>query len=288
MAKPNSLMVDIQSAFKAGMVYVMLSRVCSLLQLFILGKLSSEKIMVCPKVKAEDTRMTEVSVNNNPTSWRNTKMLGTRVCSLNVRSLKKHINDVRSDYVLRQSDIICLQETWLERGEEESNLFELEGYVSYFNSQGRGKGIVVYIKEGKHYNVQNITTPFLQITKLSSDTLDIIAIYRSQEESLASIEKYLQTLVDLKKSTMIVGDFNICCLQKANILSKYLIKEGFKQLVKNATHIGGGKSVYKCSLQFYYINLFVIFIGIVNFRPSGSSSPMAGAKNGTRYNRTDF
>ena len=44
VAKPNSLVVDIQTTFKPGMVYVMLSRVCSLLQLFILEKLQFCKI----------------------------------------------------------------------------------------------------------------------------------------------------------------------------------------------------------------------------------------------------
>ena len=241
VTKPNSLVVDIQSAFKPGMVYVMLSRVCSLKQLFILETFNSDKITVCHKVKAEYERMMKIAVNNNPTNWNNTGLIGIRVSSLNVRSLRKHIEDVRSDNVLLQSDIICLHETWLEKGEEETGLFALDGYTGYFTSQGRGKGMAIYIKDEKKIDIQSITTPSLQMTKLScSDTLDIIAIYRSQEESFVSVETHLQIMVDPEKNTLIVGDFNFCYLQKTNAIFKYLKAGGFKQLVVNPTHISGG------------------------------------------------
>ena len=239
MTKPNCLVVDIQTSFEAGMVYVMLSRVCSLQQLFILEKLEPKKIRVCPLVLKENSRMMEVSVNRNPTSWQDPTVLGTRVSSLNVRSLRKHIRDVKSDHVLQQSDIICLQETWLEKSEE-GELLELVGYISHFNSQGRGKGIAVYIKEGGDYHIQNVTSPFQQMTKLYSDTLDIITIYRSQDESYISIQSQLQTLLNMKKNTLIVGDFNFCYLEKTNTLRNYMEGLGFRQLVGSATHISGG------------------------------------------------
>ena len=46
VAKPNSLVVDLVSAHQAGMVYVMLSRCCSLEQLNILDKMDPNKILV--------------------------------------------------------------------------------------------------------------------------------------------------------------------------------------------------------------------------------------------------
>ena len=185
--------------------------------------------------------MNEVSVNSNPTSWSDKTVKGIRVSSLNVRSLRKHIEDVRLDNVLQQSDIICLQETWLEE-----EILELKGYLSYFNSQGRGKGTVVYIKEGEpniiqnKHHVQMVTSLYLQITKLSTNTLDIINIYRSQEESFNSMKRHLQNLINIKKNTLIIGDFNFCYLEKNNKLRNYLDELGFRQLVSSATHINGG------------------------------------------------
>ena len=44
MSEPNCLIVDVTTGIKPGMVYVMLSRVCSIEQLFIVNKIDPEKI----------------------------------------------------------------------------------------------------------------------------------------------------------------------------------------------------------------------------------------------------
>ena len=121
MTKPCALMVDVQSCHMPGMCYVMLSRVQSLDQLNINKDLEPEKITVdkIKKVLKEAARMWKVSVNRNPSCWMDReKVRGLRVCSLNVRSLRKHIEDVRSDPVLQQADILFCQETWLTEEEE--------------------------------------------------------------------------------------------------------------------------------------------------------------------------
>ena len=85
-----------------------------------------------------------------------------------------------------------------------------------------------------------VTSPYLQVIKLSTNTLDIVNVYRSQEEPFNSIKRHLQNLVNIKKSTLIIGDFNFCYLEKTNNLRNYLDEQGFSQLVSNATHINGG------------------------------------------------
>ena len=137
-----------QSSHQPGMVYVMLSRVCSLLQLHILEEMDPDKIRVEEKVLAEANRMRKVSLNSNPASWANPKVEGLRVASLNVRSLRKHIEDVKSDPHLMHADVLCLSETWLTEDEEEQPQYQLEGYNSFFLSQGRGKGLAVYVRGG--------------------------------------------------------------------------------------------------------------------------------------------
>ena len=85
-----------------------------------------------------------------------------------------------------------------------------------------------------------VTSLYLQMTKLSTNTLDIINIYRSQEESFNSTKRHLQNLINIKKNTLIIGDFNFCYLEKNNKLRNYLDELGFRQLVSSATHINGG------------------------------------------------
>ena len=247
MAKPNTLFVDIEDAFAAGMVYVMLSRVCSLDQLIILGTLKSSKIRVDPKVLSEVKRMEEVSVNRNPTIW-NSSVPGMRVSSINVRSLRKHLEDVKKDFFLMRSDLVCIEETWLEP-EEDENVYQIEGYTSHLNSQGRGKGLAIYIKKNKFRHVIDLRSPYMQITKVTSERMDVISVYRSQEEPFLSLKNQVESLIDPDKTTLVVGDFNFCYKTSQNEYSSFMSKSKFNQLVEAATHIEGGlldHAYFKC------------------------------------------
>ena len=248
MAKPNSLFISTEGWIKAGMVYVMLSRVCCLLQLIILGKLSPDKIKADPKVISEARRMEDVSVNKNPTRWNSNIERGSRISSLNVRSLRKHIEDVRKDPVILSSDVICIQETWLEP-EEDENVYQIEGYTTHLNSQGRGKGIAIYIKKNKFRHVMDFQSPYMQISKVTSERMDIIAVYRSQEEPFWSLTNQVEALIDPSKTTLVVGDLNYCYKNSHNEFSKFMSESKFHQLVQAATHIEGGlldHAYFKC------------------------------------------
>ena len=239
VSKPNSLVVSIESAFQAGMVYVMLSRVCCLEQLIILGKLNRDKIKACPKVISENKRMEEVSVNRNPTNWNNPSVQGVRVSSINARSLRKHMQDISKDPTLLRSDLICIQETWIEP-EEEQNIYNLDGYTKYLNSQGRGKGLAIYIKKNNFKYVSDFKSPNMQISKVTSENIDVISVYRSQKEAFLSLKNEVQALLDPNKTTLIVGDSNFCYKISENEFSKFMKKYKFNQLVEAATHVEGG------------------------------------------------
>ena len=221
VSKPNNLVVDVQSSHQPGMVYVMLSRCCSLQQLHILQEMDPDKISVDEKVLKEAKRMWKVSLNNNPGPWANPKVEGLRVASLNVRSLRKHVEDVRTDPHLKHADILCLQETWLTNEEEKDNRYQVVGYDSLFLSQGRGKGMAVYTRRGlKLKDVRHHSSPNLQLLKICLDGLDIISIYRSKEEPFFSVVHHLQNLLDKTNPTLLIGDVNYC-FPEQNDLSRY-------------------------------------------------------------------
>ena len=242
MPEPNSLVVDVVSAHQPGMVYVMLSRCCSLEQLHILDKMDPEKIKVNADVEAEAKRMAKVSINNNPCNWMNPKAAGLKVCSLNVKSLRCHINDVKSDPALLQTDVLCLQELWLHPGEEEGEQYQLDGFQGHFTCVGPGKGVAVYVKDKTaSYSYHDISEPFLQLGKVSFQDVDIITVYRSQEEPLSRAAHFLKEIINLQKTTLVIGDFNICPRRKpANELTSFFSSQMFSQLVTLPTHIDGG------------------------------------------------
>ena len=68
IAKPNKAALDQKTSFGESMSYVMLSRVPSLEQMYIVGNLDAKKIYPSGKALAELERMVGVSINRNPTS----------------------------------------------------------------------------------------------------------------------------------------------------------------------------------------------------------------------------
>jgi len=165
---------------------------------------------------------------------------GLRVSSLNVRSLRKHLDDVQTDPHLMQADLLCLLETWLTPDDETQERYQLDGYNSFFLSQGRGKGIVVYVRGGlRVQDAHHHNGTHLQMMKICLENLDIISIYRSSDEPFSSVVHYLQELLNNNKTTLLIGDVNYCFTQQ-NPLSRFLTQEKFEQLVTSPTHIKGG------------------------------------------------
>ena len=132
--KPRKAMINIEDTFSAAMAYVMLSRVCSILQLFILNKLDETKIYPNVQALEELERLDRISRNNNPSLWEKVDDDVLKIYSLNCRSLSKHYEDIITDPLIMKSDIICLQETWLE-DEQPTEHLEIPSYTSHYVSQ---------------------------------------------------------------------------------------------------------------------------------------------------------
>ena len=227
--KPNALVVDVGSCNKPGMCYVMLSRVQCLDQLHIIKDLEPEKITVDKTVMKEAVRMWKVCVNRNPESWMDRENVkGMRVCCLNVRSLRKHMEDVRSDPVLLQADILIVQETWLTEGESRQEVYQLAGYRGVFASQGAGKGVGLYVREGSPSgSITVVSLPHMQILKICLEELDIITVYRSKEELPPSALHHLKELIAEDVDTLLIGDLNYCYCSEQNAISRYLERVAF-------------------------------------------------------------
>ena len=80
----------------------------------------------------------------------------------------------------------------------------------------------------------------MQLCKFRSSTLDVITVYRSEQGNSLELLEHIKKLITPGNNTVICGDFNICYLStRNNRITKYLEENGFKQLVKEATHIQG-------------------------------------------------
>ena len=75
----------------------------------------------------------------------------------------------------------------------------------------------------------------MNITKIKSQDVDIIAIYRSQEGKLTSLINKLESIIDFSKTTLIIGDMNICNRKNPkNLIKTYLEGKTFNsQILSN-------------------------------------------------------
>ena len=240
VVKPNKIAVDLRSVFRPAMAYVMLSRVQELGQLSIIGSLPVSKIYADPNALEELNRLNKISMNKNPSKWESNKSHGLNILSLNCQSLRSKIRHIRDDPVLKMSDVICLSETWLTPADGCVDL-HIDGYKLWSNSVGHGKGLATYFKADKFHHQADVKDVLFQLTKVSSETMDIISIYKSAGGDVRTFHNHLLKLIDETKITIICGDFNICFKSdRNNYLIKLLEEYGFTQLVHKATHLKGG------------------------------------------------
>ena len=269
MEKPAKLVCDLESVWTHGggakaMAYVMLSRVQCIEQLFILKNLDTKKFIISEAALEEHARMEKKSLNNRKTLWETDGPV-LKISFLNIHSLEDKMSDLAADTMLLKSDIIALGETWLPSDVVDPAL-NLSGYQVSLNSWGRGsRGVATYYKSEFTCN-SNIKTELIQITKLSSEDIDVVNIYRSPRAATADdsdLVARLGILINQAKFTILVGDFNICYRTKrGNVVIVYLESLGFKQLTTRATHSGGGvldlvfvnksiSSKYEVDIQLY-------------------------------------
>ena len=226
----TAVVINLKNCTQPSQPYVALSRAQNLQQIYIVGKLHEDRWFPSNSALFElkSCEEQEAEMVNEELSG-----LCLEIVSLNVRSLQKHIPDVRRMVEMKRSDVLCLQETWLP-----ANItgYHIQGYDLHLNSVGRGKGIATYTTED--FNLDgHILQPNLQISKVTSQDLDIINVYRS--DSCKDFELFLSSQINRNKETIIVGDMNIDLNRKGpkqQILMNFLKEYGLHQLVTKSTH----------------------------------------------------
>ena len=238
--KPTKTAMDFRTVFQAAQSYVMLSRVQSLSQLYIIGSLPNGKFYADQQALTELKRLNEVSVNRNPPLWEQELDWSLKIGVLNCHSLADKINDIREDPMMKFSDIICLSETWLKFDTIDENL-KFPGYELHLNSMGEGKGIATFFKSEEAIISTDVKKPKMQMTKLKTLEIDIVSVYRSSGGDTKELVDLLKQIIDMDKTTIVAGDFNLCFIdQSSNCVSKFLEDHGFSQHVTEASHLMGG------------------------------------------------
>lgn len=236
--KPQIAAVDLTSIFQSAMGYVMLSRVPSLKQLYIIDSLPKENLYADKRALEELRRMEKNSINNNPTKWETTNEWSIKIASLNINSLLPKLCEIREDPILNYADLLCFSETWLKHNNLDTDL-NINELKLHLNSKGRGKGLATYYKDQRFKHKTDVNDDTMQITIMVSEELDVIGVYRSKTNN--TLINKLIPLINPLKSTLICGDFNICSADKPNNnISRAIKNIGFTEIVQKPTHFNGG------------------------------------------------
>ena len=167
--------MDIDSCFSEAQAYVMLSRVQSIQQVYILNKLTPQKIRVSSAGLTELQRLDSISINRNPSVWTKKPNGAINIVSLNCAGLKPHFDDIKVDGKVLNGDILHFSETSLTTQEVAEN-YELPGYTVLFNSVGNGKGLATYYKVSPKHN-DCVKKGNFQITKLEMDEVSFLLTF---------------------------------------------------------------------------------------------------------------
>ena len=143
------------------------------------------------------------------------------------------------DSCIKFAQVICLQETWLESIHSSLNVLDADGWKQHNVCLGKGRGVTTLFKEG-YCSKSEVKYDRFQMLKISSEKRDIINVYRSGDANNNEFVNELSTLIESSKSTLIIGDFNLCHLdQKSHPVFVALENLEFHQLVEKPTHMEG-------------------------------------------------
>ena len=233
--------MDLSGVFTPSQAYVMLSRVEDIKQLVIMERIKEKSFRIDEQAKAELALMNARSINANPTAWRREGGSVTKIAALNVMNLRNNWKYASQDPALLLADLICFSETWMEDDAEESD-FVIEGFKASFNSAGNGKGIVGFYRPEVFTHRADCKLGAAQMSLFVSEDLDVIHIYRSQQQQLGEIVEKVREWKREGKVTIVCGDLNVCLKRDPmNAFSKGMEDLGLNQIGKEATHVLGGQ-----------------------------------------------
>ena len=104
--EPTAVVVDLKHCRDPGQVYVTISRAQKLSQLFIMNSLYTDNWKASRDAKFELENSEKVALNTIKKSESDFEII-----TMNIRSLRKNVNEVVRMFEFNPCDVICLQET---------------------------------------------------------------------------------------------------------------------------------------------------------------------------------
>ena len=154
------------------------------------------------------------------------------ILTVNVRSLKKHLNDLEALVHSLESppNVICLTETWLTDNDDIDSLL-VPGYKNYAikNRNTHGGGVMIQIQDSMSLlethstDMEETLLVSLEYKKYSFKLATVYNPPRTNKlKFVEKLDNFLNELTSLNCPTVVTGDFNIDIHVKNQLQSNYL------------------------------------------------------------------
>ena len=210
-----SLNLRKQRYFNYGQIYVALSRATSLQGLHILGEIQSKHIKANPKVNEEYQRLRDSSSYFDILAEEQYSCDPVLTVSLlNIRSLRKHSEDIKFHAQLFNSNVLALTETQLLANDSDTEIKEnLEPFRIYRQDHCTDKYSSMAICVKQNLKLENYEyIPILNAIRFDlvdtrlRESRSLLLLYR---KNVPQYMEALQYIISSSRIDMILGDFNI-------------------------------------------------------------------------------
>lgn len=281
----SSAVIHLGTTKVEHMYYVGFSRVQNLSSLYLLD-FSEENIKVSSAVQEEMCRLrNHAKLTFSIPLLCNMKRF--KIVYHNTRSLHKHIDDLKSDFILKDADILGLSETRLKKCES-SELYNISDY-KLFRCDDKGSNA----EERPYHGIAIFHKPSMSFKILSNFGVEVFCgniVYRDntlclcflycppKDATLHTLKKIFEELFHkcgkFKDPTIIMGDFNRNVNDDKSFVEYLNHKYSFRQLVQAKTTDNGTllDQIYTNmnpeyitdvgTLESYYSDLKTIYINL--------------------------
>ena len=236
----QEIVVDMKGRCNHEQAYVALSHVTKFEKLHI-NNYNRKQIKVSPSVEGEMNRLrTNILPPMPRPSVHDNQCL--RIAHINIWGLKNKMEDIRNESDLLKADILCLNETRLDKYDklDNTNPFGDERKIIRCDRNQNGGGVMIALSN-KYRMVKQLLFghPILEIVSIQicvPDPLNIIRVYRppgyNKTKFISDLTNILNDVCDVP--TCLIGDFNedLLDIAQPNKIFTTLIKAGFIQHVK--------------------------------------------------------
>lgn len=286
----DEIAVSLENMFNPGMAYVALSRARSLNGLYISDlSLENTGIYCSKKVQPFLEKLPKLDFATIAPLKNNEYNL--TILHLNVQSMNRHIDDVKSTYQILLSDVFFATETWLSSSSYKASIDGFQEIhmprknCTFYSESVNGGGISVFIRSHLTYTLlhltatQNIESLLIAFPKLNCC---ILGIYRAPNfplnvfiDSLKEI--FTNPAFQNYNHKVIIGDFNEDFIRNTSKpIFTFLHENNFHQVIDKPTttrdtlldaiYISTNLDYAKGVLQTYFSYHEPIFITLNNIR----------------------